>query len=183
MGLGFSPEHVAGSLGDGLERALAGVVVVGAGVTQEEDGGAPAYLLAPEIPEGGQRVAVVRPAVQPHPAARGVDVPGRSTTSGACCSTSVTSSTPSTNTKLRTRENCDRSANASCKVNAAKVDTEPEMSASTNSSGLAGCGLRKAGRTGTPPVLSDPAHGAPEIQRAAPACGGAWPPAGWPASG
>src|SRR6266849_329270 len=78
-----------------------------------------------------------------------------STTSGACCRTSVTSSMPSTNTKLRTRENCDRIAYMSCRVKAANVATEPEMSASTNSSGLDGCGLRNAGRTGTPPVLSE----------------------------
>ena len=60
-------------------------------------------------------------------------------------STSVTSSMPSTNTKLRTLENCERSANMSCSVNAANVETEPEMSASTNSSGLDGRGLRYIG--------------------------------------
>ncbi len=56
-------------------------------------------------------------------------------------SSSVTSSTPSTNTKVRTLANCERSANTSCSVKAAKVETEPEMSASTNSSGLDGRGL------------------------------------------
>src|SRR6266566_4297039 len=154
-GLGVQPEHVAGPLGNGLERAFAGIVVVGAGVAEDDHGGAPAYLLAPEIPEGGQRVAVVRPAVQPHAAARGVDVPRRLDHVGGLLQHVGHLVHASTNTKLRTRENCDRSANASCRVKAAKVDTEPEMSASTNSSGLAGCGLRKAGRTGTPPVLSD----------------------------
>src|SRR5690348_2641207 len=60
---GVQPEHVAGALGDGLERAFAGVVVVGAGVAEDDHGGAPAYLLAPDVPEGGQGMAVVRPAV------------------------------------------------------------------------------------------------------------------------
>src|SRR5689334_20006817 len=51
-GLGVQPEHVAGPLGDGLERALTGVVVVGAGVAEDDHGGAPAHLFTPDIPEG-----------------------------------------------------------------------------------------------------------------------------------
>src|SRR6185437_8566126 len=76
-GFGVQPEDVACALADALERTLAGVVVVGTGVAEHDHGGAPAYLLTPGVPEGGQRVAVVGPAVQPDAAARGVDVPGR----------------------------------------------------------------------------------------------------------
>src|SRR5271156_1472878 len=75
-GFGIQPEQVSGSLPDGLQDALGGVVVVGAGIAEHDDGGAPAHLLAPALPERLQRVAVIRPAVQPYAAAHGVEMPG-----------------------------------------------------------------------------------------------------------
>ena len=50
----------------------------------------------------------------------------------------VTSSRPSTNTKLRTLENCELIACTRCSVKRAKDATDPEMSAMTKISGLAG---------------------------------------------
>src|ERR1700751_3847132 len=63
----------------------------------------------------------------------------------------VTSSMPSTKTNERTFENCDEIAYTRCRVKRAKLATEPEMSAITKISGLAGRGWRKRGSTGTPP--------------------------------
>ena len=44
------------------------------------------------------------------------------------------------NTKLRTRLNCELMAYTSCSVKRAKAATDPEMSATTMISGLAGRG-------------------------------------------
>src|SRR5207244_69832 len=60
----------------------------------------------------------------------------------------VTSSIPSMNTKLRTRENWLARACTSCRVKRAKLATEPEMSATTMISGLDGWGRRKRGPGG-----------------------------------
>ena len=64
---------------------------------------------------------------------------------------SVTSSMPSMNTNERTLENWSWMAYTSCSVKRAKAATEPEMSAMTMISGLAGRGYLNFGSAGTPP--------------------------------
>ena len=73
---------------------------------------------------------------------------------------------PSTKTKLRTLENCELMACTRSRVKRAKEATEPEMSATTKISGLAGRGWRNRGSTGTPPVDRRAPHGGPEVERA-----------------
>ena len=63
-----------------------------------------------------------------------------SATSSTFSKNRVTSSMPSMNTKLRTFENCELMACTRCSVNRANDATEPEMSAMTMISGLAGRG-------------------------------------------
>src|SRR5674476_556015 len=64
----------------------------------------------------------------------------------------VTSSRPSTKTKLRTLENWELMACTRCSVKRANDATDPEMSAMTMISGLAGWGGLKRRSIGTPPV-------------------------------
>src|SRR6202522_1535647 len=59
----------------------------------------------------------------------------------------VTSSSPSTKTKLRTLENWELIACTRCSVKRAKDATDPEMSAMTKISGLAGGGGLSEGRS------------------------------------
>ena len=63
----------------------------------------------------------------------------------------VTSSRPSMNTKDLTFENCPLSAYTRCRVKRAKAATDPEMSATTMISGLAGRGNLNFSSAGTPP--------------------------------
>ena len=58
---------------------------------------------------------------------------------------------PSMNTHDRTRENWLAMACTNCRVNRAKLATDPEMSATTMISGFDGCGRRNFGSAGTPP--------------------------------
>ncbi len=58
---------------------------------------------------------------------------------------------PSMNTNERTLENWPWMAYTSISVNRANAATEPEMSATTISSGLAGRGYLNFGSAGTPP--------------------------------
>src|SRR3954465_10552663 len=62
---------------------------------------------------------------------------------------------PSMNTKARTFENWFDMAYPRGRVNRAKAATEPEMSATTISSGFDGRGYLNFGSTGTPPVDSE----------------------------
>ncbi|SLH05987.1 Uncharacterised protein [Mycobacteroides abscessus subsp. abscessus] len=67
----------------------------------------------------------------------------------------VTSSVLSTKAKIRTRENCSRSALTSSRVKLLNPATEPETSHSSTSSGRPGRGLRFTRSIGTPPVDMD----------------------------
>src|ERR1019366_7273408 len=66
---------------------------------------------------------------------------------------------PSMNTKLRTLENCELIACTRCSVNRAKEATEPEMSAMTKISGLAGCGGLKRRAIRAAPATTREANG------------------------
>src|ERR1041384_3654114 len=66
----------------------------------------------------------------------------------------VTSSMPSMNTKLRTRENWLARAWTSWRVKRAKLATDPEMSATTMISGFVGWGRREGGAA-RPPAPTD----------------------------
>src|SRR5215208_5069245 len=67
----------------------------------------------------------------------------------------VTSSMPSMNTHERTLENWLAIAYTNCSVKRAKLATEPEMSATTMTSGFEGCGFLNLGSAGTPPYDND----------------------------
>src|SRR3954470_17926667 len=62
---------------------------------------------------------------------------------------------PSMNTHERTFENWLAIAYTNCRVNRAKLATDPEMSATTMISGFDGCGFLNLGSAGTPPYDSD----------------------------
>src|SRR5208282_3148071 len=105
--LGIEPVQVPRALPDGLENPRPRRVIVVATVAEHDHAGPFPDVRAPLAPEALQHHAVVGMAVEAHRAGSAVDVTGDGAMSGADSKMPVTSSIPSTKTKLRTRENSD----------------------------------------------------------------------------